>query len=228
MQWASSTTSSPVVPASCGSTPSRNPGLLSRSGLTSRTSTAPDCTSAYTCAPLVDVAGVDRDRARAGGGRGGDLVAHQGEQRADDDRRAGAPGPQQRGRDEVDGGLAPAGALHDQGPPAPGHQGLDRGPLVLAEAGGGAGQRAQRVLGLVAGRRGEEVGHAPTVPDASPGTPARGAAVERRARCGRPAGSPRQGSGSGTVSPRATGRTPVRPRRWTSARKSDSGLRNTP
>ena len=41
MQCASSTTSSPQVAASRGSTSSRKPGLLSRSGLTSRTSTSP-------------------------------------------------------------------------------------------------------------------------------------------------------------------------------------------
>src|SRR5256886_1642763 len=41
MQCASSMTTRPVVAASLGSTSSRNPGLLSRSGLTSSTSTAP-------------------------------------------------------------------------------------------------------------------------------------------------------------------------------------------
>ena len=41
MQCASSTTSRPVVSASRGSTLSRKPGLLSRSGLTSSTSTSP-------------------------------------------------------------------------------------------------------------------------------------------------------------------------------------------
>lgn len=47
MQCASSTTSSPVAAASFGSTWSRNSGLLSRSGLTSRTSTSPAATSAW-------------------------------------------------------------------------------------------------------------------------------------------------------------------------------------
>ena len=41
MQCASSTTSRPQVAASRGSTSSRKPGLLSRSGLTSSTSTSP-------------------------------------------------------------------------------------------------------------------------------------------------------------------------------------------
>lgn len=48
MQWASSTTSRPVEAASLGSTWSRKSGLFSRSGLTSRTSTAPAATSAWT------------------------------------------------------------------------------------------------------------------------------------------------------------------------------------
>ncbi|SCG02279.1 hypothetical protein GA0115255_117044 [Streptomyces sp. Ncost-T6T-2b] len=48
MQWASSTTRSPVAAASFGSTWSRKSGLLSRSGLTSRTSTSPAATSAWT------------------------------------------------------------------------------------------------------------------------------------------------------------------------------------
>ena len=37
-----------------------------------------------------------------------------------------------------------------------------------------------------------------------------------------------QGRGSGTVSPRSTARTPVNPRRSTSARKAPRGLVNTP
>lgn len=48
MQWASSTTSSPVAAESFGRTLSRKSGLLSRSGLTSRTSTSPAATWAWT------------------------------------------------------------------------------------------------------------------------------------------------------------------------------------
>jgi hypothetical protein len=46
MQCASSTTTSPAVAATCGNTSSRKPGLFSRSGDTSNTSTSP----ARTCA----------------------------------------------------------------------------------------------------------------------------------------------------------------------------------
>ena len=49
MQCASSITISPAVSARRGRTLSRNPGLFSRSGLTSRTSTAPSRISAWTC-----------------------------------------------------------------------------------------------------------------------------------------------------------------------------------
>ncbi len=83
--------------------------------------------------PLLDVGGVDGDRADAGALGRRDLVAHQGEERRDDHRRAGAAGAQERGGDEVDGRLAPAGALHDQGPAPVDGECLDRGPLVLAE-----------------------------------------------------------------------------------------------
>ena len=47
MQCASSTTSSPQVAASRGSTSSRKPGLLRRSGLTSSTSTSPAAIDAW-------------------------------------------------------------------------------------------------------------------------------------------------------------------------------------
>ncbi len=48
MQCASSTTTSPAVAASRGSTSSRKPGLFSRSGETSSTSTSPAATRAWT------------------------------------------------------------------------------------------------------------------------------------------------------------------------------------
>ena len=106
--------------------------------------------------PLLEVGGVDRDRADAGPLGGLDLVAHQGEQRRDDHRRAGARGAQQRGGHEVDRGLAPAGALHDERPAPVDRERLDRRPLVLAEHGVvAAHQRPEVALGLGAhvGRR---------------------------------------------------------------------------
>ena len=85
--------------------------------------------------PLVDVGGVDRHRADAGPLGGGDLVAHQREQRADDDGRPGARLAQQLGGDEVDRRLAPPGALHDERAAGVDGERLDGGPLVLAQHG---------------------------------------------------------------------------------------------
>ena len=68
MQWASSTTSSPQVAASFGSTSSRNPGLLSRSGDTSSTSTSPARIWSWTgshCSMLVELMVTARMPARS-------------------------------------------------------------------------------------------------------------------------------------------------------------------
>ena len=68
MQWASSTTNSPQVAASRGSTSSRKPGLLSRSGLTSRTSISPAATAAWIsshCSTLVELMVTARMPARS-------------------------------------------------------------------------------------------------------------------------------------------------------------------
>ena len=100
--------------------------------------------------PLLDVGGVDGDRADAGPLGGGDLVAHQRQQRRHDDRRAAAPGTQQQRRDEVDRRLAPSGPLHHQRAAPVDDQGLDRGPLVVVERDVVASdERAQMRLGLL-------------------------------------------------------------------------------
>ena len=68
MQCASSTTSSPQVAASRGSTSSRNPGLLSRSGLTSSTSTSPAAIARWVsshCSRLVELMVTARMPARS-------------------------------------------------------------------------------------------------------------------------------------------------------------------
>ena len=101
--------------------------------------------------PRLGVGGVDRHRADPGPLGGGDLVAHQRQQRAHDHRRPGALGPQQQRRHEVDRGLAPAGALHDQGPLVADRERLDRPPLVLAQLGVvAADERTQVPLGVSA------------------------------------------------------------------------------
>ena len=69
-------------------------GCSSRSGLTSRTSTSSAASARVDVVPLVDVGGVDRHRPDAGPGGGGDLVAHEREQRAR--RSASGPAPAAR------------------------------------------------------------------------------------------------------------------------------------
>ena len=85
---------------------------------------------------------------------GGDLVAHEGEQRRDDQRRSGPGGAAQPGRDPVHRRLAPAGALDDHDLAALLDEGLDRAPLVVAQHGGRPGEPGQVLLG---GRA--QVGH---------------------------------------------------------------------
>ena len=91
------------------------------------------CERAGHGAPLLGVRRVERDGldARALGSR--DLVAHQGQQGADDDGGTGALGPPEGGGHEVDGRLAPSGALHDEHAPPPGHELVDRLELAVAE-----------------------------------------------------------------------------------------------
>ena len=98
--------------------------------------------------PLGGVGGVDRDRPDARPLRRLDLVAHQREQRRDDDRRPGACRAQQRGGHEVHRGLAPAGALHDERPPPLRHERVDRRPLVFPQARLRPGQRGEGGFGL--------------------------------------------------------------------------------
>jgi hypothetical protein len=62
-----------------------------------------------------------------------DLIAHERQQRRDDDGGACSPVPQQAGGDEVDRALAPAGALHDQEAAALFNHGPDGFQLAVAE-----------------------------------------------------------------------------------------------
>ena len=156
--------------------------------------------------PVVDVAGVDGDRPDAGPAGRGDLVAHQRQQRADDHRGTGAAGAQQGRRHEVDRRLAPAGALHDQRAATLGDQRVDGGPLVLAQHGVRAGERAEVDFGVLASghartlpRRGDRTAgtarpavSGPAAPAARPGPPV----VRRAGRAAPPrAGSPAAGCG---------------------------------
>ncbi len=122
--------------------------LARRSGEMSRTSMASAASPSCDGLPLVDVARVDRRRPEAQAAGHRDLVAHQGEQRADDERRAVAAVAPDAGRDPVHEALAPARALDDERAAAVVDDGLDRLALALAEGRLGA-EHALEVSGQV-------------------------------------------------------------------------------
>ena len=77
------------------------------------------------------------------------MVAHQGEQRGDNKRRAHTAGTQQQGRNKVDRGLTPAGTLHDEGAGAVGYEGANGFILAVVELGiGDTGKAAQHFAGF--------------------------------------------------------------------------------
>src|SRR5699024_8345566 len=136
--------------------------------------------------PLLCVRRVHRHGAHPGPLGRRDLVAHQGEEGGDDEGRAGPLRPLQPGGDEVDGGLAPPGALDDEDAGAAADEGLDRLELPVAEG----DVVATDELAQDAGRLVEEGGarggggHAATVgerPDDGPGTASDG--DDRGGRC---------------------------------------------
>ena len=137
----------PAEPASFGRMRSLKSGLLSRSGLTSSTSTA----SAAISAPIASQSSMfaelivrARIPARSAAAIWLRMSASSG------DTITVGPAPRSRssdGRDEVDGGLAPPGALDDQGAAPVDHERLDRAPLIGPQPGLRPGQRAQAALG---------------------------------------------------------------------------------
>jgi hypothetical protein len=100
--------------------------------------------------PVVAVLGVDGGGPHPGPLRHLQLVAHEGEQRRDEEGGAGAGVAQQPGGDEVHGALAPPRALDDEGPAPIGDHSPDG--LELAGAEGGvvpAGKAGEERAGLV-------------------------------------------------------------------------------
>jgi hypothetical protein len=79
------------------------------------------------------IGGVDGDCADPRPGCCGHLVAHQREQGGDEDSRTGAALPEEQGRHEVHGRLAPPRALHDEGTSAVVDERLDRFELAIVE-----------------------------------------------------------------------------------------------
>ena len=220
MQCASSTTSRPQVAARRGSTSSRKPGLLSRSGLTSSTSTSPALTAVWIsshCSTLVELIVTARMPARSAAAIWLRISASSGETITVGPAPCGAQ--QERGH-EVDRRLAPTRALDHQRPPAVDHERLDRGPLVVAQHGVlAADQRAQMSLGVGphVGRGGHVSCLAATADPAGgsstgrrglrPGTPR-----AARSRTAHTAGVRRAGPRVAADSRSATGPTTRRPR----------------
>ena len=123
---------------------SRKRGFAKRSGETRSRSTRRRARSASSCLPLVGVVARDPNRAHAAALARLDLVAHEREQRRDEQRRTGAAGSQQSRRDEVDRALAPAGPLDDEDPPALDDERFDGFELVGAELGVGPDELTER------------------------------------------------------------------------------------
>ena len=104
--------------------------------------------------PLLDVARVDRRGAQPEPAGHRDLVAHQRQQRADDQGGPVALVAAHAGRDPVDEALAPAGALDDERAAAVLGDRLDRLALAVAERRVRA-EHGLEVLGQVVHRRGQ-------------------------------------------------------------------------
>jgi hypothetical protein len=104
--------------------------------------------------PRAAVGRVDRVRPDAQALDGGDLVAHQGQQRRDDQRRSRAALAQEGGGEEVHRRLAPAGALHAEHARAVLDQVADRLELMRAKAGVRPGQLGQQGGGPILERQG--------------------------------------------------------------------------
>ena len=116
--------------------------------------------------PLGRVRGVHGHGADPGPLGGADLVAHQGQQRRDDEGRPGTFSPAQHRGDEVDRRLAPAGALdHERSPPVL-DEGLDCLRLPVAEVGVGVADQPPEGCECVVGHR-VTVGGATDTSDAS-------------------------------------------------------------
>ena len=85
--------------------------------------------------PLRDIGRGDRGGSHTCALRCSHLVAHEGDERGDDEGRSEVGSSLQQSSDEVDRRLSPSGALHHQCTSAVGHQGLDRLPLAGVELG---------------------------------------------------------------------------------------------
>ena len=118
---------------------------------------------AFDLVPLVDVRAVDRGRPDPDPFGCEELVAHEGQQRGDQQGGAVAPAAGQGGGQQVHGGLAPAGSLYDEGPTTL-QQGDDRGQLVRPDRRLGAGELLDELLRLRAHSVGVDITGCPARP----------------------------------------------------------------
>ena len=132
-------------------------------------------TSPHSCA-FVELIATARTPGALGGG---DLVAHEREQRRDEHGRPGAAPAQQQRRDEVHRRLAPAGALHDERAAALVDERLDRLELPVVELGVVAAD--ERAAGPSERRRTWSPSRGPACQ--APGTPGRPRHAGSRAAC---------------------------------------------
>jgi hypothetical protein len=139
--------------------------------------------------PCVAVGRVDRVRPDPQPLGGGDLIAHQGQERRDDQRRPGAALAQQRGGDEVDGRLPPAGALDAEHARAVLDEVAHGLELVGAEGCVGAGEVGEEVVCAGVELRGHLPDSRPRPAETRPSAPAERPAVAAGApsRCRRSA-----------------------------------------
>ena len=112
--------------------------------------------------PVLLVARVDGRGLDAEPLSGLQLVAHERQQRRDEQRRPETLTAEEMGGEEVDGALAPPGPLHEQHPPALVDQGRDRLPLTGTELGGRVAreqpQAIKQKVALATHRHAEEYG----------------------------------------------------------------------
>ncbi len=118
MQWASSTTSSEMRPATEARTRLRNCSFARRSGEIKQDVHLIGGELAFDRIPVVAIVRVDRLGPETHALRSGDLVAHQRQQGGDQQGRPKRLLAQQLGGDEIHRALAPTGFLHHQKPPA--------------------------------------------------------------------------------------------------------------
>ena len=160
--------------ATVGKMSERNAGLLNRSGET-RSRSPSSASIAEVISSQIAVLAVDSEGSDAGALGHPDLVAHQREERRDEDRRSGPGVPEQPRRDEVHGRLPPPRALDEEDPTALNHDGVDGFELAWTEGGVRPSDGMQELEGAVT--------HTETLPVASDVSPEMGLGLREGEEC---------------------------------------------